>query len=164
MKGKCYHRARVLLCCRMVLLTCTAANGQTLTPSLPNPKLTPGAVRTTDTKDICSHGTRELRLYNKDRERSHERYAYILHTFNIQEQHIRQKYQLDHLIPLGIGGADEENNLWPQPRDEAELKDRLEFRMRDMVCKEGYPVGKLQEEIRTNWWDAYKKYVNKTPN
>jgi hypothetical protein len=69
------------------------------------------------------------------------------------------KSQLDHLVPLGIGGADDESNLWPQPYDEAILKDKLEWRMRDLVCKENVPVEKLQQEIRTNWWDAYKKYV-----
>jgi hypothetical protein len=46
---------------------------------------------------------------------------------------------MDHLIPLGIGGADTDNNLWPQPKEEAELKDKLEWRMRDMVCKENVP-------------------------
>ena len=25
-------------------------------------------------------------------------------------------YEIDHLIPLGIGGADDDANLWPQPR------------------------------------------------
>lgn len=67
--------------------------------------------------------------------------------------------QMDHLIPLGIGGADNDNNLWPQPKAEAELKDKLEWRMRDLVCKENVPPEKLQQEIRTNWWDAYRKYV-----
>jgi phage pi2 protein 07 len=70
---------------------------------------------------------------------------------------------MDHLIPLGIGGADDESNLWPQPYDEAILKDKLEWHMRDLVCKENVrspaQIEKLQQEIRTNWWDAYKKYV-----
>jgi hypothetical protein len=118
-------------------------------------------VRTTDKNEICSHGTRELRLYNQDRDQARERYVHILQHYN-SGTYGRTPVQLDHLIPLGIGGADEENNLWPQPKDEALLKDRLEFRMRDMVCKEGYPIGKLQEEIRTNWWDAYKKYVGES--
>jgi hypothetical protein len=73
--------------------------------------------------------------------------------------HTKCNIQMDHLVPLGIGGADDESNLWPQPYDEAILKDKLEWRMRDLVCKENIPVEKLQQEIRANWWDAYKKYV-----
>ena len=26
-------------------------------------------------------------------------------------------YEIDHLIPLGLGGADVAANLWPEPRD-----------------------------------------------
>jgi hypothetical protein len=139
--------------------------GSTLTyaqtsPTLPNPKLTPGSVRTTDAKEICSHGTRELRLYNNDKERARERYVHVLRSYGVNAISAKtNKSQLDHLVPLGIGGADDESNLWPQPYDEAILKDKLEWRMRDLVCKENVPSEKLQQEIRTNWWDAYKKYV-----
>jgi hypothetical protein len=35
---------------------------------LPDPSLTPGAVRTTDVGEICSHGTRELRRWSRERD------------------------------------------------------------------------------------------------
>ena len=41
-------------------------------------------------------------------------------------------YEIDHLIPLCLGGSDDFSNLWPQPRGSiepkwnAEAKDRLE--------------------------------------
>ena len=34
----------------------------------PDPTLTPGAVRTTDVSEICSHGTRELRHWDRERD------------------------------------------------------------------------------------------------
>ena len=49
-------------------------------------------------------------------------------------------YEIDHLIPLCLGGSDDFSNLWPQPRRSiepkwnAEVKDRLERFMCDMVC------------------------------
>src|ERR1700693_5174447 len=49
-------------------------------------------------------------------------------------------YEIDHLIPLCLGGSDDRSNLWAQPRRSieptwnAEAKDRLERFMCDMVC------------------------------
>jgi hypothetical protein len=87
---------------------------------------------------------------------------HVLRSYEFNKPNVRT-HQMDHLIPLGVGGADDDNNLWPQPYDEAILKDKLEWRMRDLVCKENVrspaQIEKLQQEIKTNWWDAYKKYV-----
>jgi hypothetical protein len=149
----------MILISLIAVWTPLSAHTQTIpNPTLPNPKLTPGAVRTTDKQDICSHGTRELRLYNTNRDAARERYINILQRYSTT---LRQQapIQLDHLIPLGIGGADADNNLWPQPKEEAELKDKLEWRMRDLVCKENVPPEKLQQEIKENWWSAYQRYV-----
>jgi hypothetical protein len=44
-------------------------------------------------------------------------------------------YQEDHFIPLELGGhPTDPNNLWPQPRDQAERKDRWELRLNHAVC------------------------------
>jgi hypothetical protein len=167
---KRYHRARRHGKRWAVIFAINCVSWNTgWTQTLPNPKLTPGSVRTTDANEICSHGTRELRLYNNDRARARERYVHVLRSYSVQNgsdkeyKGVANHRQMDHLIPLGIGGADSDDNLWPQPYDEAILKDKLEWRMRDLVCKENVrspaQIEKLQQEIRTNWWDAYKKYV-----
>jgi hypothetical protein len=41
-------------------------------------------------------------------------------------------YEFDHLIPLCAGGADSPENVWPQPLNEAHVKDVLE----NQVCLE----------------------------
>jgi hypothetical protein len=131
---------------------------------LPDKQLTPGAVRTTNVSEICSHGTRELRHWSRERD------DHVLQRYGLADRHIREgvrgsqdirraDFQIDHLVPLGIGGADDDNNLWPQPYPDAEAKDRLEWRMRDLVCKQNYPVTQLQDEIKRDWVRAYKKYV-----
>ena len=44
-------------------------------------------------------------------------------------------------MPLGIGGADDDKNLWPEPRRgvepvwNAERKDELEWVLRDELCR-----------------------------
>ncbi len=36
------------------------------------------------------------------------------------------KYEFDHFVPLNAGGDNSPRNLWPQPLDDAKLKDRVE--------------------------------------
>ena len=51
---------------------------------------------------------------------------------------IHPDYEIDHLVPLCLGGSDDPSNLWPQPRRSIEMtwnteaKDRLERLMCDM--------------------------------
>jgi hypothetical protein len=64
---------------------------------------------------------------------------------------------VDHLIPLDLGGADTDDNLWPEPSRSiepvwnAERKDRLEWHMADLVCSGQLDLHVAQEAIRTNW-------------
>ena len=43
----------------------------------------------------------------------------------------RRDYEFDHRIPLCMGGSDDSENLWPQPLEEAHIKDKLE----DELCR-----------------------------
>ena len=62
-------------------------------------------------------------------------------------------YEIDHLVPLGIGGADADANLWPEPRRtiepvwNAEAKDRLEWKLRDLVCSGQLDVIEAQSQL-----------------
>lgn len=72
-------------------------------------------------------------------------------------------YELDHLIPLSIGGAPASaDNLWPQlwagPRG-AKVKDRLEVKLHTLVCSHKVTLAAAQKAIRTDWTAAYRKYV-----
>jgi hypothetical protein len=70
--------------------------------------------------------------------------------------------ELDHEIPIGLGGATSTSNLWPQPRDGdagADKKDELEERLHDTVCAGQLPLAQAQDEIATDWLAAYRKYV-----
>ena len=73
-------------------------------------------------------------------------------------------YEIDHLIPLCLGGSDDFTNLWPQPRRSiepkwnAEAKDRLERLMCEMVCAGQLDITTAQQAIAKDWIAAYHKY------
>lgn len=70
-------------------------------------------------------------------------------------------YEIDHLVPLCLGGADDASNLWPQPRRRiepkwnAEAKDRLERKLCSLVCDGLLDIGDAQEAIIKDWIAAY---------
>jgi hypothetical protein len=72
-------------------------------------------------------------------------------------------YEVDHLIPLCLGGSDADSNLWPEPRRSiekdfpAELKDDLEHRLCQMVCNGELDVRKAQPEIASDWVETYHR-------
>jgi hypothetical protein len=64
-------------------------------------------------------------------------------------------YELDHLIPIEIGGAPSDvRNLWPEPHYtslNSYDKDRFENYLHDQVCSGKMDLGTAQNEIATNW-------------
>lgn len=57
-------------------------------------------------------------------------------------------YEEDHLIPLELGGnPTDERNLWPQPIDEALVKDRLERKLNREVCRHRMTLKEAQAAI-----------------
>jgi len=76
-------------------------------------------------------------------------------------------YEIDHLIPLCLGGSDDPSHLWAEPRHSiepkwnAEAKDRLERLLCDMVCNGQLDIGTAQQAFATDWIAAYRKYYGK---
>jgi hypothetical protein len=73
---------------------------------------------------------------------------------------VTNEQELDHLIPLELGGSNGIKNLWPEPYGiqwNAHAKDALEDRLHQMVCNEGLPLATAQQWIASNWIEAYKR-------
>lgn len=67
-------------------------------------------------------------------------------------------FELDHLIPIELGGASTVANLWPQPWDGplgAHQKDRLEDRLHSLVCTGRLPLDVAQQQFSADWVSAY---------
>jgi hypothetical protein len=124
---------------------------------LPDKNLTGGSVRTGDRDAACGHA-KESRGWMNAAKRDE-----ILRRYG-QPPGTHPDYEIDHLIPLCLGGSDDPSNLWPQPRRSieetwnAEAKDRLERLMCDMVCDGQIDIATAQEAFATDWIAAYHVY------
>lgn len=76
-------------------------------------------------------------------------------------------FEEDHLVSLEIGGnPTSPANLWPQPWNGpygAHRKDRLENRLKSLVCAHRLKLIDAQHAIATDWVGAYRKYVGPLP-
>jgi hypothetical protein len=77
------------------------------------------------------------------------------------------KYELDHFVPLAIGGHPRsEDNLWLQRWDgewNARVKDRLERKLQVMVCAGRITLHAARTAVQDDWHAVYQKYVAPDP-
>jgi hypothetical protein len=69
----------------------------------------------------------------------------------------RASYELDHLIPLELGGDNSIRNLWPEEGPSPNSKDYLEIRLHNQVCKNKLSLSEAQRLISTNWAAEFLK-------
>lgn len=74
--------------------------------------------------------------------------------------------EVDHLVPLELGGVDDLSNLWPQPYQPvpgAKEKDKLEDWLKREVCiYKTMALADAQEKLEKDWFVAYQEML-KTP-
>ena len=128
------------------------------TTIVPDPVLTPGQARTANIGEVCSTSTRELRHWSRERD------DHIMREYGLPAG-THPQYEVDHLVPLCLGGSDSDSNLWPEPRRSieptwnAERKDELEARMCSLVCSGQLDVVEAQRTITEDWTEAFRRFV-----
>ena len=77
------------------------------------------------------------------------------------------KYELDHFVPLALGGHPRSiDNLWLQSWDgpgSARIKDRLERTLQLMVCSGKLTLHAARIAIQNDWKAAYRKFIGGRP-
>ena len=155
--------AAFVIVCVQVLLVRSSLNRKsgerptTVIVSVPDSRLTPGATLLLSRKAVCAAtGTN-----NKDVPVSMRRK--VFEAYGMQRAQPKD-YEVDYLITPALGGTDDVHNLWPESHSEtvwnAEVKDALEERLRNLVCDGTLDLPEAQQEIAVNWIAAYKKYFH----
>jgi len=131
---------------------------------LPNSNLTPGLGATEDENLVCQRGYAERvrprgALWRRLKEEAFARYGIAYQDRDaIGANGVREpEYQVDHLIPLEIGGSPTDlQNIWPQPIGPALRKDRVENELHQLVCSGQMPLKQAQDAIARNWKTAVR--------
>lgn len=121
----------------------------------PNSAITPGAILAVTRDDVCSVGySKAIRNVPVEVKRR------VYDTYGIQ--YVPRTYEVDHLIPLELGGSNSIRNLWPEPYGiewNAHVKDRLENRPHNLVCEGAINLDTAQRAISHDWIAAYREYL-----
>ncbi len=125
--------------------------------SVPDSRLTPGAAVLVNRNAVCSQANTKNKIVPVALRHK------VFQAYGIAETQARN-YEVDYLITPALGGADDIHNLWPQSYSStvwnAEVKDALEDRLREMVCDGQIDLAEAQRAIAADWVAAYQKYFH----
>lgn len=136
--GSCHYRS--------------AANGGIL----PDPNCTPGAISPKVTQDniystICRGGySKSIRppqaVTDAEKQANAESYSYTGELGSAE---------FDHLVALSLGGdPNDPKNLWIQPQQSPNPKDKVEDKLHQAVCDGRVPLSAAQQALATDWTTA----------
>ena len=136
---------------------------------LPDATITPGVARFAVTRaDLCpvAHTPALRNVSEADKRRVYRSYGMVGNHTGYCNVH--EGCEVDHLISLELGGANDIKNLWPEPYSgtpwNAHAKDKLENTLHALVCAGAVTLEDAQSAVATNWIDAYRKYVSAVPH
>ena len=125
---------------------------------LPDPRCTPGSVDPAVTQadirsTICKKGwTATVRPPESQTERFKYHVAYPAYGTPQSE-----RTELDHLVPLELGGSNDATNLWPEYPPTPNPKDKVEDALNAAVCDGRVKLAAAQAAIAADWLTAEKK-------
>jgi hypothetical protein len=126
----------------------------------PNPSLTPGAVLNTDASAICTpgyaSGVRDVSTATKEQ---------VYAEYGVSYPQASGAYEVDHFIPLEIGGSNDLSNLWLEPATPTpgfHQKDQFENLEHGQVCNSTIGVAEAQRRMVSDWYLYWEEEVEGT--
>ena len=154
--------AAALATCTLIMTPSRFGFGADAMPPIPDPALTPGAIASSDPAVVCAR---------QSYSRQHRQTTYAMKVAVYRRYGIvraGRDFEVDHRVPLALGGADTLANLWPQEgwfSPSYHDKDRLETRVWLMVCRERTMT--LTEGqalfLAPDWREGYRQLFGKFP-
>lgn len=114
----------------------------------PNEKLTPGMATAETTNLLCdpNWSTKNVRNVNEHVKKL------VCEAYNVVDKCPGPEFEIDHLIPLEVGGSNDPKNLWPQPIEQAREKDKVERHLHELVCQGKMSLDNAQQGIAHDWY------------
>ena len=125
---------------------------------LPDPRCTPGSIDPAVTRadlgsTVCKRGwTKTVRPPEAQTQRFKYDVAYPAYGTPSSE-----RTELDHLVPLELGGSNDATNLWPQSPPVPNPKDSVENALNAAVCDGRVSLTAAQNAIASDWLTAERK-------
>jgi hypothetical protein len=118
---------------------------------------------TTNLDVVCHRSTKERRRVSSEV----HRLAFTEYGFTYPQP--PGAFEVDHLIPLELGGDNTISNLWPEAADPApgfHQKDQVENYLHRQVCAGAMTLVDAQRQIATDWlrvWTQIEGQASATP-
>ncbi len=137
----------------------TKTSGCITQNALPDAACTPGAVfANASVAQICVAGyTKTVR--NVPQKLREEVFA----QYGIAYPQPFGAYEVDHLIPLALGGSNDISNLFPQPANPTpgfHEKDLVEVFLQEQVCDKAVALSAAQQQIAKDWRQVYQNLTS----
>jgi len=155
------HRIKVG---RTVLLAPRTRRSDCVLGSHPDRRCSPGAYSTRLTKAvICSAHFHTSAIRPLRRSRKHK----VEREYGLPAGHFRDALQIDHIVPLRLGGSNHIANLFPEEYAFANhspgylAKDALDTRLRALVCAGRIRLRAAQRRIAADWEGLYREILRR---
>ncbi len=125
---------------------------------LPDPRCTPGSIDPAVTQakvhtTICTTG-----YARKARPRQSQTKTFKNDVgYPAYREPPRIRTELDHLVPLELGGSNDATNLWPEAPPSPNPKDNVESALHRAVCAGRVGLAAAQDAIAADWLTAETK-------
>jgi hypothetical protein len=122
---------------------------------LPDPACTPGSIDPAVTQQnirstICKSGY-TARVRPPESQTEYAKYHVAYPAYHIKDSAVSE---LDHLVPLELGGSNDITNLWPEVGKQPNPKDTVESVLNRAVCDRKVSLAAAQNAIASDWMTA----------
>jgi len=143
------------LCVSGFAAACALALPVAAAAQLPSNYKTPGATMKANNAQICAADftSQAKPVAGWQRAEALERYGLRPDNFT---------GDLDHLVPVSLGGSNDPDNLWPfhaQGDFTLDAKNALAAKLRDMVCAGKISLKDAQDAFKKDWTKAYRTHM-----